>query len=55
MFSFDFTSYSDYEFVITEDIVMDLNMTASHFYLFNLNLTCHNENGWESHVFEVIY
>jgi len=44
---------SDYEFVITEDIVMDLNMTASHFYLFNLNLTCHNENSWESHVFEV--
>ena len=43
---------SQNQFTITEDETIELNMTADHFYLYQLNVTCINKNITETAFFE---
>jgi len=44
---------SQNQFTITEDKTIEMNMTADHFYLYQLNVTCINKNITETAFFEV--
>ena len=41
------------QFSVREDRTVELNMTADHFYLYQLNVTCVNKNATETVFFEV--
>ena len=50
--SWDKLHISEKQFTFIQDETVELNMTADHFYLYQLNVTCINKNITENAFFE---